>query len=73
MKISPIFFRAPSVGAGNIWIYFISHFFCYYCQKVLFTLNVSLLLLSLNDASVWYVDDEGPIHFSPEAEFISLS
>ena len=47
-------------------------FIFYYCQKVLFTLRVSSLLFSLNDASFDVVDDEGSFEFSPEAEFTPL-
>ena len=46
-------------------------FIFYYCQQVLFTIRVSLLLSLLNDASVSIVDDEGSFQFSPEAEFAS--
>ena len=43
----------------------------YYCQKVLFTLRVFLLLSLLNDASVDILDDEVSFQFSPEAIFMS--
>ena len=46
-------------------MFFISFIF-YYCQQVLCTLRVSLLLLPLNDASVDIVDNEGSFQFSPE-------
>ena len=46
-------------------------FIFYYCQQVLFTFTVSLLLSLLNDAFVSIVDDKGSFQFSPEAVFAS--
>ena len=44
-------------------------FIFYHCQQILFTLRVSSLLWSSNDASADIADDEGSFQFSPEAEF----
>ena len=48
---------------------FYIQFIFYHCQRLLFTLRVSSLLSSPNDASVDIVDDEGSVQFSPEVEF----
>ena len=40
-------------------------FIFYYCLKTLFTLGVSLLLSSLNDAFVDIIDDKGSCEFFP--------
>ena len=64
-----MFSAAPSVETGNIWIYFISHWF--YIQQVLFALKVSSLLSPLNDTSIDIVDDKGSFQFFLEGEFTS--
>ena len=46
-------------------------FVFYYYWKTLFTLRVSLLLSSLNDASVDIIDDECSFEFFPKSEFTS--
>ena len=51
-------------------IFYVSFIFYYY-QQVLFTLRVSSLLSSLNDASGDIADYESSFQFSPEAEFKS--
>ena len=50
------------------YILYLLFFYCW--EQVLFTLRFSLLL-SLNDAFVDSVEDEGSFKFSPKAEFTS--
>ena len=46
-----------------------SAFTFHYFRQVLFTLRVSLLVSSLNDAFVDILDDEDSFEFSPKSEF----
>ena len=52
----PIFYVAPSFGAGNIWIYLYAIYFLSMSTS-LFTLKVPSLLSPSNDASVDIADD----------------
>ena len=74
-KKSSSYFENNSVGAGNIWIYFVSLFFSYYISyfisQVLFTLRVFLLLSPLDDACLDIANDNGSFQVSSEAEFTS--
>ena len=57
-------------GRRYLNIFYIPFIF-YYCQQVLITLRVSLLLSLLKDTSVAIGDDEDSFQFSPEVEFTS--
>ena len=54
-----------------IFEYIYIPFIFYYCLQLLVTLRVSSLLLSLIDAFVDIVADQGCFKFSPESEFTS--